>query len=30
MQDAVRFKYLSGPLTPQQVSDLIQIPAATR
>src|SRR5262245_56763607 len=26
MQDAVRFKYLSGPLTPQQLADLIQIP----
>jgi len=26
MQDAVRFKYLSAPLTPQQLSELIQIP----
>ena len=30
MQDAVRFKYLSGPLTPQQVRDLIQIPTVSR
>jgi NitT/TauT family transport system substrate-binding protein len=30
MQDAVRFKYLSGPLTPQQLADLIQIPAMSR
>jgi len=26
MQDAVRFKYLSSPLTPLQLKDLIQIP----
>jgi NitT/TauT family transport system substrate-binding protein len=26
MQDAVRFKYLSAPLTPQQLAELIQIP----
>ena len=30
MQDAVRFKYLSGPLTPQQLADLIQISALSR
>jgi NitT/TauT family transport system substrate-binding protein len=30
MQDAVRFKYLSGPLTPQQIRDLIQIPTVSR
>jgi len=28
MQDAVRFRYLSAPLTPQQLSELIQIPKA--
>ena len=30
MQDAVRFKYLSSPLTPQQLGELIQIPGASR
>jgi NitT/TauT family transport system substrate-binding protein len=30
MQDAVRFKYLASPLTPQQLSELIQIPAVSR
>jgi NitT/TauT family transport system substrate-binding protein len=30
MQDAVRFKYLSVPLTAAQLGELIQIPAASR
>ncbi len=30
MQDAVRFKYLTKPLTPEQVAELIQIPAVSR
>jgi hypothetical protein len=27
MQDAVRFKYLVSPLTPQQLGELVQIPS---
>jgi NitT/TauT family transport system substrate-binding protein len=30
MQDALRFKYLTAPLTAQQLSQLIQIPAVSR
>jgi NitT/TauT family transport system substrate-binding protein len=30
MQDALRFKYLSSPLTPQQLGELIQIPSVSR
>jgi hypothetical protein len=29
MQDALRFKYLTAPLTAQQLSQLIQIPAVS-
>jgi hypothetical protein len=27
MQDAIAFKYITQPLTPQQVSELLQFPA---
>jgi hypothetical protein len=30
MSDAVRFKYLSAPLTAQQLGELIQIQAVSR
>ena len=30
MQDALRFKYLTAPLSPQQLSELIQIPGTKR
>ncbi len=26
MQDAIAFKYITQPLTPQQVSELLQLP----
>jgi NitT/TauT family transport system substrate-binding protein len=28
MADGVRFKFLQAPLTPQQLAEIIQIPAA--
>jgi NitT/TauT family transport system substrate-binding protein len=30
MQDAIAFKYLTQPLTPQQISELLQLPGRRR
>jgi NitT/TauT family transport system substrate-binding protein len=30
MQDAIAFKYITQPLTPQQVSELLQLPGRRR
>ena len=30
MQDAIAFKYITQPLTPQQVSELLQLPGRSR
>jgi hypothetical protein len=30
MRDAIAFKYIAQPLTPQQVSELLQLPGRQR